>query len=439
MKRINLIIILLSSLCAAVAAQDTLSLKQCIERGLERNYSILIIRNEERVAANNATAGNAGMLPALDMSSGFSGTNYDYRYNYTDGTTGAANGVNTETLNVGLNFDWTLFDGFGIQANYAKLKELRRMGELNTRMVIEDFVADIASEYYNLIRQRIRLSNLRSAVVLSKERLRIVEERYYIGSGSRLELQQAKVDFNADSSKLLTQFEVVHASRTRLNELMGNSEIDLRFRLRDSLITPNPSLEETAIWDNTLLHNASLLAAQKNMTISELDYKKTASRNYPYLKLNAGYGYQLGWNGTGTTELQKRLGLNYGLTLGFTLFDGLNRRREQRNARIQIQNSELRIQQLELALKTDHSNIWMAYRNNLELWQLEKENLVVAQENHNIAIERYKLGDLSGIELREAQNSLLEAEERLSIAEYNIKLCEISLMQLSGQILEYFY
>ncbi|MDR1779587.1 MAG: TolC family protein [Tannerella sp.] len=439
MKRINLIIILLSSLCAAVAAQDTLSLKQCIERGLERNYSILIIRNEERVAANNATAGNAGMLPALDMSSGFSGTNYDYRYNYTDGTTGAANGVNTETLNVGLNFDWTLFDGFGIQANYAKLKELRRMGELNTRMVIEDFVADIASEYYNLIRQRIRLSNLRSAVVLSKERLRIVEERYYIGSGSRLELQQAKVDFNADSSKLLTQFEVVHASRTRLNELMGNSEIDLRFRLRDSLITPNPSLEETAIWDNTLLHNASLLAAQKNMTISELDYKKTASRNYPYLKLNAGYGYQLGWNGTGTTELQKRLGLNYGLTLGFTLFDGLNRRREQRNARIQIQNSELRIQQLELALKTDHSNIWMAYRNNLELWQLEKENLVAAQENHNIAIERYKLGDLSGIELREAQNSLLEAEERLSIAEYNIKLCEISLMQLSGQILEYFY
>jgi len=439
MKRINLIIILLSSLCAAVAAQDTLSLKQCIERGLERNYSILIIRNEEHVAANNATAGNAGMLPALDMSSGFSGTNYDYRYNYTDGTTGAANGVNTETLNVGLNFDWTLFDGFGIQANYAKLKELRRMGELNTRMVIEDFVADIASEYYNLIRQRIRLSNLRSAVVLSKERLRIVEERYYIGSGSRLELQQAKVDFNADSSKLLTQFEVVHASRTRLNELMGNSEIDLRFRLRDSLITPNPSLEETAIWDNTLLHNASLLAAQKNMTISELDYKKTASRNYPYLKLNAGYGYQLGWNGTGTTELQKRLGLNYGLTLGFTLFDGLNRRREQRNARIQIQNSELRIQQLELALKTDHSNIWMAYRNNLELWQLEKENLVAAQENHNIAIERYKLGDLSGIELREAQNSLLEAEERLSIAEYNIKLCEISLMQLSGQILEYFY
>lgn len=439
MKRLIPVIIIITSVCTNAAAQETYSLKQCIELGLERNYSIRIVRNEEQITANNATPGNAGYLPSLDLSSSFSGTQYNYRYNNTDGTTSTSNGVHAETANVGLNLDWTLFDGFGIQVNYAKLKELQRMGELNTRMVIEDFVADIAGEYYNLIRQQIRLNNLRSAVTLSKERLRIVEERYYIGSMSRLDFQQAKVDFNADSSKLLTQFEVVHVSRTNLNELLALDDIDRKIHIRDSLITPNPSLEETEIWNNTLVHNASLLASQKDKTLSELDYKKALSRNYPYLKLNAGYGYMLGWNGTGTIDLQKRLGLNYGLTLGFSLFDGMNRRREQRNARIQIQNSELRIQTLELSLKTDHSNLWMAYQNNLELWSLEKENLIAAQENYAIAIERYKLGELSGIELREAQNSLLEAEERRSIAEYNTKLCEVSLMQLSGQIFDYLY
>jgi outer membrane protein TolC len=135
--------------------------------------------------------------------------------------------------------------------------------------------------------------------------------------------------------------------------------------------------------------------------------------------------------------LQQRLGLSYGLTVGFSLFDGFNRRREQRNARIQIQNRELLQQSIELALKTDMSNQWMAYENNLNLWNLEKENLVAAQENFNIAIERYRLGDLSGIQLREAQNSLLNAEERQSIAEFATKLCEISLLQLSGQITDY--
>ena len=373
----------------------------------------------------------------MDLNGGYSGNINNTRSTLTDGTVEKSNGISTETANAGLNLNWTVFDGFGIQATYSKLKELQQMGELNTRMTIEDFVANLTSEYYNLIRQKIRMRNLRSSVDLSKERLRIVEERYSIGSMSRLDLQQAQVDFNADSSKLLTQFEAVNSSRIRLNELMALDEVGNELFIKDSVIYPNPLLDETVLWKQTMEANTSLLAAQKNRTLSELDYKKAKSRNYPYVKLNAGYGYTANWYEVGTTDLQQRLGINYGLTIGFNIFDGMNKRREQRNAKLDIQNQELRMQELELSLRADMSNLWMAYKNNLELWKLEKENQVVAQENYSIAIDRYKLGDLSGIELREAQNSLLEAEERQSIAEYATKLCEISLLQLSGQILTY--
>lgn len=439
MKRIYLILYLSFICFFNLIAQERYTLKQCIEVGLERNYSIKIVQNETQIASNNVTLGNAGYLPSLGLSGGFSGSVYNNTYDYSDNTSEKIKGVNSETANIGLNMNWTVFDGFNIQAEYDKLKELQRMGELNTRISIEDLVANIAAEYYNLIRQRIRLRNLRSAVQLSKERLRIVEERYIIGSMSRLDLQQAKVDFNADSSKLLTQFETLNASQIRLNELMGVDSVNQRIRVRDTIELNSYILEEVDLWQKTLSNNATLLASYKNKTLSELDLKKIRSRNYPYMQLNAGYGYTANWNGTGTTDLHKRLGLNYGVTIGFTIFDGMNRRREQQNARIQIKNSEYRIQELELSLKADLSNLWMAYQNNLSLWKLEKENLVVAQENYAIAIERYKLGDLSGIELREAQNNLLEAEERQSIAEYNTKLCEISLFQLSGQILNYLY
>lgn len=371
------------------------------------------------------------------MSGGFSGSVNNNRNKLTDGTTEKQNGVNSETGNIGLNVNWTVFDGFGIQAEYSRLKELQRMGELNTRMTIEDFVADLSSEYYNRIRQNIRLRNLRSSLDLSRERVRIAEERYHIGSGSRMDLQQAQVDFNSDSSKVLNQLEVVNTSRIRLNELMALENVEENIAIKDSVIYPNIFLDEVELWKSTIESNASLLIAQKNKTLSELDYKKVKSRNYPYVKLNAGYGYTANWYEVGSTDLQQRLGLNYGITVGLSLFDGLNRRRERRNARIEIENKELRMQELELALRADMSNLWMAYQNNLDLWSLEKENLVVAQENYRIAIDRYKLGELSGIELREAQNSLLEAEERQSIAEYSTKLCEVSLLQLSGQILTY--
>lgn len=418
-------------------AQEVYNLKRCIETGLERNYSIRIIRNEQQISDNNATIGNAGYLPTVDMSGGFSGTVNNNNNRMTDGTTEKSNGITSETANLGLNVNWTVFDGFGIQAEYSRLKELKRMGELNTRMTIEDFVATLSGEYYNLIRQKIRLRNLKSTLDLSRERLRIVEERYFIGSMSRLDLQQAQVDFNADSSNVLNQQEVLHTSRIRLNELMALDNVEEEIMIKDSSITPNPFLDEVELWQNTLASNASLLIAQKNRTISELDLKKIKSRNYPYVKLNAGYGYTANWNEVGTTDLQRRLGLNYGLTVGISIFDGFNRRREQRNSRIQIENQTLKTQELELSLRADLSNFWMAYRNNLNLWSLEKENLVAAQENYRIAIDRYKLGELSGIELREAQNSLLEAEERQSIAEYSTKLCEVSLLQLSGQILTY--
>ena len=130
------------------------------------------------------------------------------------------------------------------------------------------------------------------------------------------------------------------------------------------------------------------------------------------------------------------MGSNLGLTLGFTLFDGFNRSREQTNAKIAIENKQLANEELLLSIESDFSNIWMAYENNMQLTALERENLTNAVENYEIAIERYKLGDLSGIELREAQNSLLEAEERLVQAQYNTKLCEISLLQISGSAMQ---
>ncbi len=418
-------------------SQESYTLQRCLQIGLEENYDIRIVRNEQQIIDNNVTIGNAGYLPTVDLNAGYSGSLNNINQDLAEGGENKYTNVNNSTTNAGINLNWTIFDGFQIQTRYDRLKELQNMGELSTRLTVEDFIASLSAEYYNLIRQKIRLGNLKYAVSLSKERLRIVEARYTIGSMSRLDLQQARVDFNADSSNLIKQQEIVHTSRIRLNELMALDNVEQSIAVHDTLIEYNPLLNEQQIWKNTLASNSTLLLSEKEKRLSELDYKSIKSRNYPYLKLNAGYGYTLNTYGMGTYDKQQTMGLNYGLTLGFNIFDGFNRKREQKNAQIQIENRDLQYKQLELSLKAQLSNIWMAYQNNLELTNLESENLKTAKDNYEIAIERYKLGELSGIELREAQNSLLEAEERLLEAQYNTKLCEISLMQISGGVTVY--
>ena len=332
--------------------------------------------------------------------------------------------------------NWTIFDGFNISTTYKQLQELERQGATNTRIAIEDFIATLTAEYYNYIQQEIRLKNFRYAVSLSKERLRIVEERYPIGYFSRLDYQQDMVYFNADSAQCMKQQELVHPSRNNLNELMANKDVDRPIRVRDSVIDLNRILDFDELWNATLNTNANLLHADQNTILAQLDYKKVLSRNYPYLRLNAGYGYTFNKYDVNATRQRSNWGFSGGITIGFNIFDG-NRKREKRNASLAIRNAQLEREQVEQALRADLSNLWQAYRNNIRLLHLERENLIAAKENHEIAKERYLLGDLSGIEMREAQKSLLDAEERILSAEYDTKMCEISLLQLSGKVTVY--
>jgi outer membrane protein TolC len=422
-----------------VQAQETYDLKRVLETGLEHNYDVRIVRNEQQINDNNTTLGNAGFLPSLDVNAGYNGSISDINQQMTGKTENNYRGILNQGANIGLNLNWTIFDGFKMQITYKRLKEFQQMGEINTRLAIENLISSLASEYYNYVRQQLRLKNLQSAVVLSKERLRIVEARYNIGSMSRLDLQQARVDFNADSSKLIKQYETVNTSAISLNQLMALDDVTRKISICDKIIETDTELNKHLLWEKTLENNIYLLLSKKNKTLSEWDLKIIQSGNYPYLRLNAGYGYTLNLYDTDNSSVKRQgnIGFSYGFTLGFNLFDGMNRKREQKNTQISIQNKELEYKRLELSLKTSMETIWVAYRNNIELIDLEKENLEAATENYEIAMERYRLGDLSGIELREAQNSLLEAEERLLEAQFSTKLCEISLVQLSGQIMTY--
>lgn len=431
-----LLLILAGSLLFPLSAQETYTLQSCLERGLEHNYSIRISRNEQQITDHNATAANAGQLPTLGLSAGYTGERSDVRNTSSEGGVSREDGAYNQILNAGLDLGWTLFDGWSIRTNYKRLQELKSLGAVNMRITIEDFVATLAADYYNYVQQRIRLKNFLYAVSLSRERLRIVEARYRIGNFSRLDLQQAQVDFNADSSKYINQHELVQTALIRLNELMANENVNAPLMVRDSLILVDTLLNRQRLLDEMLRTNVSLLQADGATVLSELDLKTLQSRNYPYVRLNAGYGYRWNQYGTGTTRQRHTWGPDVGATIGMTLFDG-NRHREQRNARIRIENAELGRDQLELSLRADLADFWQAYRNNLNLLQLEEENLGAAKENHDIAMERYLLGDLSGIEMREAQKSLLDAEERILSAQYNTKLCEISLLQLSGEIMIY--
>ncbi len=188
--------------------------------------------------------------------------------------------------------------------------------------------------------------------------------------------------------------------------------------------------------DKVMTLNSESLTASSEVMVKAQDIKIINSRFFPSLKLNGGYGYDGTWYDIPPTHNNQRLTLNYGLTLSMNLFDGGSTYRAKRTAKRELTITQLEHERLQQRLESEVLNLWMAYENNQVLIDLERVSLASARSLYQSSLDRYRLEELSGIELRSAQNSLLQAEESLSQALYEAKMNEIALLLLSGEIVQ---
>ena len=430
--------IIAAALILSMSAQaQIMTLKECLETGIRESYQIRLVNISEEKAANNDSWGYAGGLPTVSISGSYSGSIASNDATLaSDGSTVSNRGVLDQTLNAQVRAEWTVFEGFSIQATRDRMQELHNQGTIQTRVTIEDYIATLTSEYYNLVKQTLHLKNLEYATALSKERLRITSERYDMGGNSRLDMQQAQVYFNSDSAKCLKQHEALGSANIRINRIMSNQDLRSVHVTADTAINLLTGLDYESLYEDMMKVNSSLLRAESNRSIARMDRKSVQSRNYPYLRLNASYGITQNYYGNSTYTDRLNWGPSFGATVGINLING-KQRTQERNALLDEMNADITVEQLELQLRANLDDFWQAYQNNLMLLELQEQNLKAAQETMEIAQERYLLGNLSGIEMREAQKSLLDAEESLLQVQYDTKVCEISLLQISGRIMQY--
>ncbi len=393
------------------------------------NYGIEISYNRLAIAGNNAT-----LSPFMPKVTAAASQRQDVlsklEANTVPPDTEGSYTANQYTADVTLR--WTLFDGMGMFTDYKTSHELLRGGELNLRNNIERLVADISGQYYNIVTQEKRLEVTRRYLEISTLRYNQALEKYVIGSISGLEMKQAKIDFNADSSKLVLQQEVLSNAYTRLFETM-NIDLDTRATIRDSIV-PNPSLELDALKQAAMRDNTEILMARSGEKLSELKVSSAKALRYPSLDFVSAYRFDRSGNTSSSTRYTRLNGPMWGFSVTGTLFDGGNVNRQVRNSRLEYDNSSLAARQTELAVASDITQVYNTYRKNILMIAFEQESSDAAMANLEAAMEMYRLGTMSGVEFREIQRSYLEAVDRMLAALYQAKESEISLLYLAGRI-----
>jgi outer membrane protein TolC len=415
-------------------AQEVLTLKKALETGLKNNYSIVLQKNEELIAKNNNTIGNAGFLPSVGLNATQNNTISTTHQEPFSGTPKDVTNALNNTLNIGAQLNWTLFDGLNMFVNKKMLNVLEELGQNGARIVVEGTVADITLTYYGIIQLRKLVRVAQDAVDLSMQRKRIAEAKLSLGAGSQLMLLQSTVDLNADSTRLIQQLVSLVNTRADLNRLLAR-DVATPFEIDDTITIDQPRPYDTILW-KALAQNAQLITARLNQDLARLGVRQAQSDRYPQLGVNAGYNYSTLNSQTGFLQSNRSYGPSFGFSLSYNLFNGFNVNRAVKNAKILMNSGEIEVEDAEALLRADLLKIYNQYRSNLEVVELQLSNVKVARENVDIAFEKYKLGSINDIELREIQQKLIDAEYQLISSQFDCKKAEIDLTRLSGELLK---
>ncbi|TYZ11860.1 TolC family protein [Hymenobacter lutimineralis] len=424
-----------------VAPAPRLTLAEALRIGLENNYDIQLSRQDARIVENNVTRGNAGQLPVVNGNLTRSFTLNNVRQESASRPNpSTASGAQSNRLNANVAATWTIFDGFGMFVAYDRLRAVAQSQQQLTRATAEETVASITEAYFTVVREAGKIQSFEEALRIGQQRIDLTQARADVGVGAKVEVLTARVDYNADRSALIQQQEALKTAKVNLNNLLGRAPA-LDFLPADSIVVSRELSRETvlaAIREN----NPRLQQAKINTQVAAYDRKLVRASRFPQVGLTGGYGFNRNVNGEAffgtelTTNTGRQLGFNYGVVASVPIFDGFNRNRLAQNARIAEDQSRLQVAQTQLQLDAEAEQAWAQYQNRLQLLQLEEENIQLARQNVAIALERYRLGLLTPLALREAQRSQLDAENRLLDIRFQAKQAEITLRRLSSGLVQ---
>ncbi|HEY9196613.1 MAG TPA: TolC family protein [Mucilaginibacter sp.] len=433
-KRTALLVFCCSLLTIRVWAQEAplLTLQDAVAIALKNNYNIRLSQNNKTIAGNNVTLGNAGVLPQVNGNFSSNNSIQTTKQTRSDGSVNNIRNAHNSNNNYGVALNWTIFDGFAMFANYDQLQQLDKLGALRLQDTIQNTVANVINTWYDLVSQNEQIKALKGAIEISRTQLRYANDKFRVGRASRLDVLNAQVNLNTDTANLVTQYQLFKTTKIQLNQVLVR-DLQTDFSVGDTIVVDD-KLVLGDILGKAQAQNPAILSAQINRRLAEINLKQVRALRYPQVGVSTGYTFTNNKTPAGFTLSQNAHGLNYGLTASINIFDGFNQSRRERNAKIQIENANISEKQAQLNIEAQINSLYAAYLSGLDLVKLGQDNMLIAKKNLDISLEKYKLGNITPLEIREAQRNYLDAQSKFFSAQYESKQAEITLKQITNSL-----
>jgi outer membrane protein len=414
---------------ASAQSQQPLSIEIAVARALQNNLGIRMAQQQAEISEVGNTWGAAGALPQIGLSATGSNAVSDQSQNPTSFF---QEKLESESINVGGQLNWMLFDGLGMFANKRALERLVEQADGQAALVIEQTVAATMLAYNGVLVQKALSEVLLSAMDVSRARLQWMEARKANGAATTFDRLQLENALLTDSLAWWQQQANIEQATIALNRLMGESAA-MDWEWLSSLEVPDAmndfeALRARALSSATVIQNALI-----SLSIAETGVQQAQARQSPTLFLNASQNEQTSrfeagdLSGEGASK-----NLAASLALNFNLFNGGATRRAIQQAKIQFAMAEMQVmeerREVERLLQ-DALSRWQASARAHSISAQLAANSLLALE---IARERFSTGAINSLEFRDIQMQRMNSEQQQVQALNAWQAADIELRRLSG-------
>ncbi len=431
--------ILLLLLPNLLFAQEDLNIMQAIQTALHQNYDIQISAKNQKISDINNNWANAGALPTINLSA-------KKEEALSDQTNNPASflpyELRSSALNGNANVSWTLFNGFAIRANKAKLKNLEEISNNNATLTIENTIQGVILQYYNCVLQKQRLDLLQKVVSLAKNRLEYQQTKYDIGVSTKMDLLQIENAMLTDSSNLILQKLNFNNAVKNLNLTLGNN-IESLWNFTDDIDTEIQLFNYEILKESTLANNTNIKNQYYNIQLSKQDIRLSKAAFYPVISVNSGAAYNESTYDIGEMSSQMQNtgeSLNYfaNFSVNLRLFDGGKLYTTLRKVKVQKERNTLQYEKIQKEVLHQLSLTNDKYNSRITAYALNEKAFGIAETNYNLANDKNNRGVINSFMFRDIEIAYITSGINAQQSAYNLMESKIALLKITGGIIQSF-
>lgn len=436
------ILLLAFPLMGQTAGPRLLTLEQALTLALEKNRDLRTARLEVERADARVREAWGYALPSIDLSGRYTRALERPVFFLPDFANPGSNRTVAVEIGTAHAFDMTLsarqtlfnstvIVGVGAANVYSDAaRELARGKEVET-------VANVRKAFYGALLAGEVRSLMRANLANAEENLANV--RTMAGQGLVSEYDELRAVVGVDNLRP----EVIRAENNyalaldNLRSMIGieiTDSIDIAGSLE---LIPFPEDVATGAVDRVKELNPSLQAMRLQVLVNEAFVSAEKSNYLPTLSAFGNVQYQAAKNSFAISTADFFRSAQVGLTLSFSIFQGLQTNARTDQASVEVRKSEEQLARMETTLRTAAHSAVLQLRQARQRVDAQARTVEQAERGYRIATTRFVNGSGTQLEVNDAQLALTQARVNRIQAVFDYLIASADLDYLLGRMPEY--